>query len=68
MVNGLLIAVASIVAKHRPESTGSVTVAHGLIAPWHVGSSWNRNGTRVPCIGMQIVNHWTTKEAPISIF
>ena len=23
----------------------------GLVAPWHVGSSWTRDRTRVPCIG-----------------
>ena len=26
-----------------------------LAAPWHVGSSWARNGTRVPCIGRWIL-------------
>ena len=25
----------------------------GLVAPGHVGSSWSRDGTRVPCIGRQ---------------
>ena len=27
-----------------------------------VGSSWSRDTTHVPCIGRQILNHWTTKE------
>ena len=40
----------------------------GLAAPWHVGSSWTRARTRVPCIGRLIPNHCTTREAPISIF
>ena len=31
---------------------------------WHVGSSWTRTRTRVPCIGRQIPNHCTTREAP----
>ena len=34
----------------------------------HVGSSQSRNQTYIPCIGKQILNHWTTKEAPTSIF
>ena len=36
----------------------------GLVAPWHVGSSRDRARTRVPCIGRQIPNHCTTREAP----
>ena len=35
----------------------------GLVAPWHVGSSQTRARTRVPCIGRQILNHCTTREA-----
>ena len=34
----------------------------GLVAPWHVGSSWNRDQTCVSCISRRIHNHWTTKE------
>ena len=34
----------------------------GLVATWHVGSSRTRDGTCVPCIGRQILNHWTTRE------
>ena len=34
-----------------------------LVAPRHVGSSRTRARTRVPCIGRQILNHCTTKEA-----
>ena len=26
-------------------------------------SSWTRDQTHVPCIGKQILNHWTTREA-----
>ena len=34
----------------------------GLVAPWHVGSSWTRARTRVPCIGRQILNHCANRE------
>ena len=32
-----------------------------------MGSSWTRGQTSVPCLGRQILNHWTTKEAPLPI-
>ena len=35
----------------------------GLVVPRHVGSSQTRARTRVPCIGRQILNHCTTREA-----
>ena len=35
----------------------------GVVAPRHVGSSQTRARTRVPCIGRQILNHCTTREA-----
>ena len=34
----------------------------GLVAPWHVVSSWTRARTRIPCIGRRILNHCATKE------
>jgi len=34
----------------------------GLVAPWHVGSSWTREQTCIPCIGRWILNHWTNRE------
>ena len=34
----------------------------GLVAPRHVGSSWTRARTRVPCTGRQILNHCATRE------
>ena len=40
----------------------------GLIALRHVGSSWARDRTCVPCIARWILNHWTTREAPIIFF
>ena len=36
----------------------------GLVAPWHVGSSWTRDRTHVPCIGRRILNHCATREVP----
>ena len=33
-----------------------------------MGSSWTRDWTCVPCIGRQILNLWTTREAPASLF
>ena len=35
----------------------------GIVAPWHVGSSQTRARTRGPCIGRQILNCCTTREA-----
>ena len=40
---------------------GSVIVAHGPVAPRHVGSSQTRARTCVPCIGRQILNHCATR-------
>ena len=35
----------------------------GFVALLHVGSSQTRARTHVPCIGKQILNHWTSREA-----
>ena len=35
----------------------------GLVALWNVESSQTRNQTHVHCIGRQILNHWTNREA-----
>ena len=40
----------------------------GLAAPRHVGSSWTRARTHVPCIGRWTLNHCTTREVPKLIF
>ena len=37
----------------------------GFVSPRHVGSSWTRDPTRVPCIGRRILNHCTTREVPL---
>ena len=34
----------------------------GLVALRHVGSSQTSGQTIVPCIGRQILNHWSTRE------
>ena len=36
----------------------------GLVVPQHVGSSWTRDQTGVPCIARETLNHWTTREFP----
>ena len=38
--------------------------ARALVALWHVGYSWTRARTCVPCIGRWILNHCATREAP----
>ena len=43
---------------------GSSLQRAGLVALRHVGSSWTRARTRVPCIGRRILNHCATREAP----
>ena len=75
MVLGILIAVASLVTEHRIKMVrlqwlqlpGPGAQAHwllcvGLVPPWHVGSSWTRAQTCVPCIGRQILIHCTSRE------
>ena len=75
-VRRLLIAVASLVAEHGLQAcrlqqlwlAGCRAQAQqlwrtGLIALRHVRSSWTRARTCVPCIGRQILNHCTTREA-----
>ena len=37
----------------------------GLVALQHVGSSWTRARTHVPCIGRRILNHCATGETPL---
>ena len=56
---------ASGVAAYGLCSAGSELWCTGLAASQHVGSSRTRDRTGVPCIARQILNHWTTREAPI---
>ena len=63
-VHGLLIVVAS---RCRAQALGIRTQrlwCTGLVVPRHVESSQTRDQTQVPCIGRQILNHWTTREVP----
>ena len=77
----LPIVVASLVAEHRLQAhrlqqlwhVGSRAQAQqlwhtGLVAPWHVGSSWARDRTHVPCIGRQFLNRCATREALYTIY
>ena len=41
---------------------GGLWSTWALVALWHVESSQTRDWTRVPCLGRQILNHWTTRE------
>ena len=61
-VCGHLVAVTSLVVKQGFLRAGSVAVHTGLVASWHVGSSWTRNQICVAFIGRQILNHWTTRK------
>ena len=61
---GLLIAVASLVAEHRLQGTSLQQSRYtGLVAPLHAEASQTRDQTHVPCIGRQILNHWTTRNS-----
>ena len=50
-----------------PEAQAQQVWLTGLVAPRHVGSSQTRARTRVPCISRQILNHCTTREAPVVV-
>ena len=56
--------MCSVILAPWLHSSVSVVVALGNNAPWHMGSSHTRNRTTVPCIARQILNCWTTREAP----
>ena len=61
---GLLIEVASLFVEHRLQAHGFQELQHtGLVAPQHAESSQTRDRTCVPCIGRQILIHYTTREA-----
>ena len=58
---------ASLVAEHRLQTrrlSSCGSRAQLLRGMWE--SSQTRARTCVPCIGRQILNHWTTREAPSS--
>ena len=72
----LLIMVASVVVKHMDSRAWTLELwlpgsraqapwlCVGLVALWHVGSSWTRDWTRISCTGRWILYHWATREAP----
>ena len=61
---GLLIAMASFAVEHLLQGVRlSVVAVHGLSCLRHMESSRIRDQTHVSCIGRQIPNHWTTREA-----
>ena len=75
-VHRLLLAVASLAAhdlwalglqwlQHR----ASEVVVHRLVCAMACGICfWTRDWTPVPCIGREILHHWTTREVPINGF
>ena len=64
-VLGLLIALTSLAVEPGLQDTQtSGVVVPDLVAPLHVESSWTRDRTCVPCIGTQVLNHWTVRKVP----
>ena len=49
---------------HRPNKLRLT----GLLALWHVRSSWTRDWTRVSCIGRQVLYYWAPRETRGSKF
>ena len=51
----------------------SIVPVLSLVAPWHAGSFQtrkipkHRDQTCVPCIGRQILNHWTTRKVQFCV-
>ena len=75
-VHGLVLAVASLVVEHRlrmhrlqqlwhVDSRACAVWCTGLVALRHMESSWTRDQMHVPCIGRQILYHWTTREVQL---
>ena len=62
-VRGPLTIAASRCGAQAPDAQAQYLWLTGLVAPRHVGSSQSRARTHVSCIGRQILNHCTTREA-----
>ena len=70
VVPRLLTAVASLAVERglqvhslqQLRHVGSVVVVHGLSCLQRVESSRTRDRTHIPCIGRQVLNHWTTRK------
>ena len=60
----LLIVMASPVGNGLWRIQASGVVIYGLSCLEAHESSRTRDRTHVPCIGRQILNHWTTREVP----
>ena len=70
----------SLVAGHGPLILGASPAAQALgaqasvarrpalVAPRHAGPSESRGCDCVPCVGRQILNHWTTRNVPYVAF
>ena len=57
------------VAEHGLQAHGLQYLRRsGLVAPWHVESSWIGDWTRVSCIGRWILIHCSTREIPGWLF
>ena len=55
---------ASAVAVPRLSSTGSIAMAHRLVALWHVGSSWTRDQTWIELVSPTLAGGFSTTEPP----
>ena len=60
----LLIAVASLAVKCGLQYSWHM----GLAAVRHMESSLTRGQVHVPCIGRQVLSHWTTREVQTLVF
>ena len=65
---GLVVAVRGLsgCSSPAPEHRLGSCVTQGLVAGWHVGSSWIRDRTCVPFIARRILNHWTAGNPRVS--
>ena len=52
----------------RLQSADSVVVVHGSVPPRRVKSPQTRDQTCLLCIARWILNHWSTRAAPVSTF
>ena len=54
--------LGSVVVEHGLQGAQAQLWCMGVVVPCHVGSSWTRDRTHVPCTGRWILNHYTTRE------
>ena len=66
---GSMWAFSSFRAVSRAHRLGRHSTQASLVAPWYVGShSPTVNQTHIPCLGEQILNHWTTRKVLTYVF